>query len=143
MVAIVDMEAGRAERERMVTLALEHGWIQKCAAWAAERMDGGDCVTLLVAYNATPPGGLGILAAEALSHWRGPGNQKTKRVQKAAGLPSYVVFPVPLAIVSELVDEGTAGDLRHYVARDQYAVLCMNADREVLIAGVSPDRKEG
>lgn len=140
MVAIVDMEAGRAERERMVTLAVEQGWIQKVLAWAADRGHPYS-VAVLATHDAKAPGPLGKILKRAvaeLGHLR-----QTRRAQLAAGVRPYVVFSLPLAGLCQMVDEGTAEDLRTYAARDQYAALCLNADKEVLISGVSPDRKEG
>jgi hypothetical protein len=140
MVAIADMEAGRAERERMVTLALERGWIQKVVA--TETAKGiTDAVAVLATHDATPGGAFGDLVRSAvvrLGHYH-----TLPREQRAAGLHPYVVFPVPLALLCQLVDPAAANDLRDALARNEYAVLCMNADREVLISGVSPIGKDG
>ena len=140
MVAIVDMEAGRAERERMVTLAIERGWIQNLIANINAR-GIPDAVAVLATHDATPPGKLGELVRAAVV--RLGQYHALPREQRAAGLPPYVVVPVSLALLCSIVDANTAEDLRTYAGRNRYAVLCMNGEREVLISGVSPDRKEG
>lgn len=138
MVAVGDF--GCAERERMVTLAIEHGWIQKVAEWAAGR-GYPESVAVLATHDATCPGPLGDIVKSAvakLGHLR-----QTRRAQRAAGVRPYVVFSLPLSLLQQLVDPGTACDLQEAASRNNYAVLCMDGTTNALISGVSPIGKEG
>lgn len=141
MVAIADMNAGRAERERMVTLAVEHGWVQGLLIGAAKMRDI-PCVAVLATHDAALPAGLVAAVEHARKAWR-LGMQHTRRVQRLASCPPFVVLPVPLEYVRVILGKNIANDLQTAVARNEYAVLCMNADREVLISGVSPIGKDG
>lgn len=140
MVAIADINAGRAERERMVTLAVERGWIQKVCGWA-KRRGRYKPVAVLATHKAKCPGPLGDILKRAvakLGHLR-----QTTREQLAEGLPPYVVFVLPLEVLQACTDPHTACDLQEAATQNQYAVLCMNEDREALISGVCPIGKDG
>lgn len=141
MVAIVDVEAGREERQRMVTLALEQGWIEKVYAWSEGKWNGQSVVVVLATHDASATGVFGDIVKSAVARLRHL--RQTQRAQREAGLPPYVVFSVPVVELAQLVSEGMANDLLQTAAHEQYAVLCLNADKEVLVCGISPNEKEG
>lgn len=130
------MGGGCAERERMVETAIENGWIQRMAARARHR-SALDVVVVVAGDGATDvPGALGDVVRHALQTLpRMP--TAMRDTQRAAGCPPFVVFGVPLVVLCQLVDTGTAEDLRDAARANTYAVLCVNAGRVVLVSGVS------
>lgn len=139
MVAVGDF--GNAQRERMVTLATEHGWIQNVVGWAAER-EHVRAVAVLATLDAKPPGALGKIVSTVARWLKSPQTRRTRRIQRTAGLNPYMVFPVPLDALCQVVDNNLADDLREAAARNQYVVLCVNADEMVSVAGVTRDEPE-
>jgi hypothetical protein len=138
MVALGDF--GCAERERMVAVALEHGWIQHAGTWEAKNGCTKPVVVLAAAGSTKPKGAFGTFVKKHWDWWINSDVRQIvhiRRVQKAAGLPPFVMFPMPLDVLCALVSGELAEDLRTHVARDEYTVLCMNADRPVLVAGCS------
>jgi hypothetical protein len=126
---------GCEERERMVELAIENGWIQKVAGWAAKRHNTPTVVVLATTDCPTDIGPLGAIVAKAVGQIdRMP--KQMRRIQEADGCTPFVVFSLPLQSLCQLVDPGTGDDLRE-AARSEFAVFCMNADSVVLISGVS------
>jgi len=139
MVAIGD--CGCSERERMVELAINNGWIQEVAGWAVERGNTEPVVVLATTDCAVPPGPLGQIVQKPIDGIDAM-PAKMRRTQKAAGCVPFVVFTLPLAVLCQVVDPGSADDLRGYAVED-YVVLCMNADTTVLMSGVSRTETEG
>jgi hypothetical protein len=134
MVAVGDF--GCAERERMVELAIEHGWIQQVAGWAVERGVTQPVVVLATTDCHTPPGPLGKIVEKAVAGLARVADF-LQQVQRAGGCTPYTMFSLPLEVLCQLVDPGTADDLREAAAANEYAVLCINAGTVVLISGVS------
>ena len=136
MVAFGDFHGKEQERERMVALAIENGWIQKVAGWAVERGNTQPVAVLATTDCRLPPGDLGRIVRKAVKQARAMPTSM-RDIQDAAGCTQYVVFSAPLDAVCELVDNVTAADLRELARRNQYAVLAFNAAAALSVAGVS------
>ncbi len=139
MVAVGD--CGCSERERMVELAINNGWIQKVAGWAVERGNTEPVVVLATEDCHIQPGLVGQIVQKAIDGIEAM-PAKMRRTQEAAGCVPFVVFTLPLVALCHMVDPGTEDDLRGYAAAEDYVVLCMNADTTVLISGVSRTETE-
>ena len=137
MVAIADFGREERERERMVKVATQHGWIQKVAGWAVDRGNTTPVVVLATTDCPTDIGVLGDIVKKAVDGVHAM-PAKMRSIQAAEALQQFVVFSLPLEGLCQMVDPGTEDDLRGMAAHHEYAVLCMNADQTVLVSGVSP-----
>lgn len=137
MVAIGDFGREERERERMVKVATQHGWIQKVARLANARGNTTPVVVLATTDCPTDIGVLGDIVKKAVDGVHAM-PAEMRRVQEAAGCHQFVVFTMPMDALCEMVDPDTEDDLRGMAAHHEYAVLCMNADQTVLVSGVSP-----
>jgi hypothetical protein len=129
---------GCAERERMVNLAIEHGWVQMVLD-AAEHPS----VAVLAAEDALqvdgggPPARLADMLKQAWQLWRAGETTKTMAVQRASGCQPFAVIPVAMKWLCAAVPGDFADELRAAARDDAYPVMCLTADRVALVCGVS------
>lgn len=134
MVAVGDF--GCAERERMVALAVERGWVQQAAERCRARGEA-ECVVVLANAEAAQSGGrlrafFGRVA-ELLE--RMP--RRMRAIQTAAGCSPFVALGLPLSVLAAVWDADMADDLAAALNGSEYAVLCVNNGNMALVAGVS------
>jgi hypothetical protein len=139
MVAVSDFGCG--VRERMVRVAIEHGWIATLANGMAAR---GVVEPVVVLVENTTEGFAGRFhrfaggagAFDAMPH-------AMRDVQRENGCPHFLLLPLPLADVEPLLSADGARDLRDALDVHEWAVLCVNADPVAFVAGISPNETEG